>query len=112
MGRYGTFEEAAGTVAFLAGEEAGFIAGAAIPLDGGIAKAFTVPDRSGQGPGAPRMDRPSRSHPGALTRPWSDRRRTGTGLSSAGDGPDRERRQSDHVCSTAEAEHSVRATAG
>lgn len=44
MGRFGTLEEAAGTIAFLAGDDAGFITGAAIPLDGGITQAFTVPD--------------------------------------------------------------------
>jgi NAD(P)-dependent dehydrogenase (short-subunit alcohol dehydrogenase family) len=40
MGRFGTLDEAAGTIAFLSG----FITGAAVPLDGGITKAFTVPD--------------------------------------------------------------------
>lgn len=44
MGRFGTLEEAAGTIAFLAGDDSGFITGAAIPLDGGITTAFTVPD--------------------------------------------------------------------
>jgi len=44
MGRFGTLAEAAGTIAFLAGDDAGFITGAAIPLDGGITQAFTVPD--------------------------------------------------------------------
>ncbi|WP_165845757.1 SDR family oxidoreductase [Streptacidiphilus pinicola] len=44
MGRFGTLEEAAGTIAFLAGDDAGFITGAAIPLDGGITEAFTVPE--------------------------------------------------------------------
>jgi NAD(P)-dependent dehydrogenase (short-subunit alcohol dehydrogenase family) len=44
MGRFGTLEEAAGTVAFLASDDAGVITGAAIPLDGGITEAFTVPD--------------------------------------------------------------------
>jgi NAD(P)-dependent dehydrogenase (short-subunit alcohol dehydrogenase family) len=44
MGRFGTLEEAAGTIAFLAGDDSGFITGAAIPLDGGIAGAFTVPE--------------------------------------------------------------------
>ncbi|WP_267254861.1 hypothetical protein [Catenulispora pinisilvae] len=33
-----------GTVAFLAGDDSGFITGAAIPLDGGISEAFTVPE--------------------------------------------------------------------
>jgi len=44
MGRFGTVDEATGTVAFLASDDAGFITGAAIPLDGGITRAFTVPD--------------------------------------------------------------------
>jgi NAD(P)-dependent dehydrogenase (short-subunit alcohol dehydrogenase family) len=44
MGRFGTLEEAAGTIAFLAGGDSGFITGAAIPLDGGISGAFTVPE--------------------------------------------------------------------
>jgi NAD(P)-dependent dehydrogenase (short-subunit alcohol dehydrogenase family) len=44
MGRYGTLDEAAGTIAFLASDDAGFIAGAALPLDGGITRAFTVPE--------------------------------------------------------------------
>jgi NAD(P)-dependent dehydrogenase (short-subunit alcohol dehydrogenase family) len=43
MGRFGTLEEIAGTVAYLAGDDAGFITGAAFPLDGGITSAFTVP---------------------------------------------------------------------
>ncbi|MFB7718518.1 SDR family oxidoreductase [Nocardia sp. NPDC056100] len=44
MGRFGTLDEAAGTIAFLASDDAGFITGAAIPLDGGITEAFTVPE--------------------------------------------------------------------
>jgi NAD(P)-dependent dehydrogenase (short-subunit alcohol dehydrogenase family) len=44
MGRFGTLAEAAGTIAFLASDDAGFITAAAIPLDGGITQAFTVPD--------------------------------------------------------------------
>jgi NAD(P)-dependent dehydrogenase (short-subunit alcohol dehydrogenase family) len=43
MGRFGTPEELAGTVAYLASDDAGFITGAAFPLDGGIRSAFTVP---------------------------------------------------------------------
>jgi NAD(P)-dependent dehydrogenase (short-subunit alcohol dehydrogenase family) len=43
MGRFGTPAELAGTVAYLASEDAGFITGAAFPLDGGISSAFTVP---------------------------------------------------------------------
>ena len=44
MGRFGTLEEAAGTIAFLASDESGFITAAALPLDGGITEAFTVPE--------------------------------------------------------------------
>jgi NAD(P)-dependent dehydrogenase (short-subunit alcohol dehydrogenase family) len=44
MGRFGTLAEAAGTIAFLAGDDSGFITGAAIPLDGGITGAFTGPE--------------------------------------------------------------------
>jgi NAD(P)-dependent dehydrogenase (short-subunit alcohol dehydrogenase family) len=43
MGRFGTPEELAGTVAYLASDDAGFITGAAFPLDGGITSAFAVP---------------------------------------------------------------------
>lgn len=43
MGRFGSLEEATGTIAFLASDESGFITAAAIPLDGGISGAFTVP---------------------------------------------------------------------
>lgn len=43
MGRFGTPDELAGTVAYLASDDAGFITGAAFPLDGGIPSAFTVP---------------------------------------------------------------------
>jgi NAD(P)-dependent dehydrogenase (short-subunit alcohol dehydrogenase family) len=42
MGRFGTLDEAAAAVAFLASEDAGFITAAALPLDGGITQAFTV----------------------------------------------------------------------
>ncbi len=44
MGRFGSLEEAAATIAFLASDDAGFITGAAVPLDGGITEAFTVPE--------------------------------------------------------------------
>ena len=44
MGRFGSLAEAAATIAFLASDESGFITAAAVPLDGGITKAFTVPD--------------------------------------------------------------------
>lgn len=43
MGRFGTPEELAGTVAYLASDDSGFVTGAAFPLDGGITSAFTVP---------------------------------------------------------------------
>jgi NAD(P)-dependent dehydrogenase (short-subunit alcohol dehydrogenase family) len=43
MGRFGTPQELAGTVAYLASDDAGFITGAAFPVDGGITSAFTVP---------------------------------------------------------------------
>ncbi|HMJ34862.1 MAG TPA: SDR family oxidoreductase [Baekduia sp.] len=44
MGRFGTPDELAGTVAYLASEDSGLITGAAFPLDGGITSAFTVPE--------------------------------------------------------------------
>jgi NAD(P)-dependent dehydrogenase (short-subunit alcohol dehydrogenase family) len=44
MGRFGTLEEAAAAVAFLASDDSGFITAAALPLDGGITQAFTVPE--------------------------------------------------------------------
>jgi NAD(P)-dependent dehydrogenase (short-subunit alcohol dehydrogenase family) len=44
MGRFGTLAEAAGTIAFLASDDSGFITAAALPLDGGITQAFTVPE--------------------------------------------------------------------
>jgi NAD(P)-dependent dehydrogenase (short-subunit alcohol dehydrogenase family) len=44
MGRFGTLSEAAATIAFLASDDSGFITAAAIPLDGGITQAFTVPE--------------------------------------------------------------------
>jgi NAD(P)-dependent dehydrogenase (short-subunit alcohol dehydrogenase family) len=43
MGRFGRLNELAGTVAYLASDDAGFVTGAAFPLDGGITSAFTVP---------------------------------------------------------------------
>ena len=42
--RFGTLEEAAGAIAFLASDDSGFITAAALPLDGGITEAFTVPE--------------------------------------------------------------------
>lgn len=44
MGRFGSLDEAAGAIAFLASDDAGFITAAALPLDGGITEAFTVPE--------------------------------------------------------------------
>ena len=44
MGRFGSLDEAAATVAFLASDDAGFITAQAISLDGGITQAFTVPE--------------------------------------------------------------------
>lgn len=43
MGRYGTVEEVAGAVAFLASNDSGFITASTFPLDGGITNAYTVP---------------------------------------------------------------------
>jgi NAD(P)-dependent dehydrogenase (short-subunit alcohol dehydrogenase family) len=43
MGRFGTLAELAGTVAYLASDDAGFVTGSAFPVDGGIPAAFTVP---------------------------------------------------------------------
>jgi NAD(P)-dependent dehydrogenase (short-subunit alcohol dehydrogenase family) len=48
MGRFGSLDEAAATIAFLASDDAGFITASAIPLDGGITEAFTVPERPGR----------------------------------------------------------------
>jgi len=44
LGRFGTLEEIAGTVAFLASKDAGFITASVFPIDGGIQNAFTVPE--------------------------------------------------------------------
>ena len=43
MGRFGALDELAGTVAYLASDDAGFVTGSAFPVDGGIPAAFTVP---------------------------------------------------------------------
>lgn len=45
MGRFGTLTEAAAAIAFLASDDSGFITAAALPLDGGITEAFTVPEQ-------------------------------------------------------------------
>lgn len=44
LGRFGTLEEIAATIAFLASKDAGFITASVFPLDGGIQNAFTVPE--------------------------------------------------------------------
>lgn len=44
MGRFGTLEEGTAAIAFLASDDSGFITAAALPLDGGITEAFTVPE--------------------------------------------------------------------
>jgi NAD(P)-dependent dehydrogenase (short-subunit alcohol dehydrogenase family) len=43
MGRFGTLEELAGTLAYLASDDSGFVTGSSFPLNGGITTAFTVP---------------------------------------------------------------------
>jgi NAD(P)-dependent dehydrogenase (short-subunit alcohol dehydrogenase family) len=44
MGRFGTLEELAGTIAYLASDDAGFVTASVFPVNGGIPNAFTVPD--------------------------------------------------------------------
>lgn len=44
LGRFGTLDELAGTVAFLASGDSGFITASVFPLDGGIQHAFTIPE--------------------------------------------------------------------
>jgi NAD(P)-dependent dehydrogenase (short-subunit alcohol dehydrogenase family) len=43
MGRFGSLEELAGTVAYLASDDAGFVTASVFPVNGGIPNAFTVP---------------------------------------------------------------------
>lgn len=43
LGRFGTLDELAGTVAYLASDDAGFVTASSFPIDGGIQGAFTVP---------------------------------------------------------------------
>lgn len=43
MGPFGTLEELAGTVAYLASDDSGFVTASAFPINGGITSAFTVP---------------------------------------------------------------------
>lgn len=42
MGRFGTLEELAATVAYLASDDAGFVTASIFPINGGIPEAFTV----------------------------------------------------------------------
>jgi NAD(P)-dependent dehydrogenase (short-subunit alcohol dehydrogenase family) len=42
MGRFGTLEELAATVAYLASDDAGFVTASVFPINGGIPDAFTV----------------------------------------------------------------------
>ncbi|WP_073970371.1 SDR family oxidoreductase [Serratia ficaria] len=44
MGRFGTLEELAATVAYLASDDAGFVTATSFPINGGIQVAFTVPE--------------------------------------------------------------------
>ncbi len=43
MGRFGSVEEVAGTVAYLASDDAGYVTASAFPLDGGVTVAYTIP---------------------------------------------------------------------
>ncbi|WP_419729895.1 SDR family oxidoreductase [Lichenicola sp.] len=43
LGRFGTLQELAGTIAYLASDDSGFVTASVFPLDGGIQGAFTVP---------------------------------------------------------------------
>jgi NAD(P)-dependent dehydrogenase (short-subunit alcohol dehydrogenase family) len=43
MGRFGRVQEVAGTVAFLASDDAGYVTASAFPLDGGTSVAYTIP---------------------------------------------------------------------
>lgn len=44
MGRFGTLQELAATVAYLASDDAGFVTAASFPIHGGIQGAYTVPN--------------------------------------------------------------------
>ncbi len=44
LGRFGTLDELAGTAAYLASDDAGFVTASVFPLDGGIQGAFTIPE--------------------------------------------------------------------
>lgn len=43
MSRFGSVDELAGTVAYLASDDAGFVTASVFPVNGGIPGAFTVP---------------------------------------------------------------------
>jgi NAD(P)-dependent dehydrogenase (short-subunit alcohol dehydrogenase family) len=43
FGRFGSLDELAGTIAYLASDDAGFVTASSFPIDGGIQAAFTVP---------------------------------------------------------------------
>lgn len=43
MGRFGRVQEVAGTVAYLASDDAGYVTASAFPLDGGTTVAYTIP---------------------------------------------------------------------
>jgi NAD(P)-dependent dehydrogenase (short-subunit alcohol dehydrogenase family) len=43
VGRFGRVQEVAGTVAYLASDDAGYVTASAFPLDGGISIAYTIP---------------------------------------------------------------------
>jgi NAD(P)-dependent dehydrogenase (short-subunit alcohol dehydrogenase family) len=43
MGRFGRPNEVAATVAYLAGDDAGYVTASAFPLDGVITAAYTIP---------------------------------------------------------------------
>ena len=44
LGHFGSLAQLAGTVAYLASDDAGFVTASVIPLAGGIQGAFTVPE--------------------------------------------------------------------
>jgi NAD(P)-dependent dehydrogenase (short-subunit alcohol dehydrogenase family) len=46
LGRFGTLDELAGTVDYLASDDAGFVTASLFPIDGGIQGAFTAPATS------------------------------------------------------------------
>jgi NAD(P)-dependent dehydrogenase (short-subunit alcohol dehydrogenase family) len=44
LGRFGTLDEIAGTVAYLASDDSGFVTASEFPINGGIPGGFTVPE--------------------------------------------------------------------